>query len=153
MNKNTFEEEKFYLATCAAEKLEHLIPFVVTDPNGLINIDEFIPYRTLTVDLAKTKFGDFENFVREFKAHFAKEEAEMIVFRNIDRISSRKDRDSWEKMVKKGLKGEDFDCTLNEGVLATIPFSQIKLVGTCSRYPDYLKTMGNLGIGPDFSNY
>lgn len=153
MIKTTFEEEKQYLKDCASEELEYLIPFVITDPHGLVNLDDFIPYKTLTIDLAETKSGGFENFVREFYALFSKEEAEMVVIRNIDRISSRKDKESWKRMVKTGLKSENFNCILHNDDTATIPFAQIKIICTCSHYPDYLKKQGNLGIGPDFYRF
>ena len=149
--KRTFEEEKQYLADLASEKLEYLVPFVVTDPEEWVDVEEFIPYKTLSIDLAATKAGDFESFVKDFKKRFAEKEAEIVLIKNIDNISSRKDKLDWEQLVIVGLKSEDYTHLFNDASSRTVPFSKIRIICTCKSYPDYLKKRGNLGIGPDFT--
>lgn len=148
--ERTFEEETQYLADLASEKLEFLVPFVVTDPEGLVDVDKFIPYKTLSIDLAASKAGDFESYVKNFRKNFAESEAEIVLIKNIDNISSRKDKVDWEQLVITGLKSENFNCLFNDMSSHTVPFSKIRIICTCTNYPEYLKKRGNLGIGPIF---
>ena len=152
MSKRTFEEEKQYLADLASEKLEFLVPFVVTDPEGLVDVDKLIPYKPLSLDLAATKAGDFESYVKFFRKNFTESEADIVLIKNIDTISSRKDKTDWEHLIIKGLKSENFNCLFNDKSSHAIPFSKIRIICTCKSYPDYLKKRGNLGIGPNFTH-
>ena len=154
MCKRSIKQEKQYLADRTSEDLEWLVPFVVIDPQDLVKVEDYIPHRFICLDLSDTKAGDFDKFVRDFRKRHKQNpfEIEIILLKNIDNIRSRKDKNNWEALVITGMKAEDNNWIINDGLDDVfLPLSKIKVIGTCKIYPDYLKNRGNLGIGPDFS--
>ena len=148
MCKRSIEEEKQYLADLASEDPKWLVPFVVIDPLDLVKVEDYIPHSFICLDLSDTKSGDFDKFVRDFIKRYKQKPFKIILLKNIDNISSRKDKNNWEALVITGMKAENNNFGLDDVFL---PLSTIKVIGTCKIYPDYLKNRGNLGIGPDFS--
>lgn len=149
MTQYTLQETMDYLRDMATEEvLEYLNPFVVIDPHNLIRIEDYVEYPYYTIDLAQTKAGDLEKHVRKI----LKDKKSVVILKNIDAISSRKDKIAWQDLIIKALKGERFS-HVSENFDLSLPFDKIKAIGTCSVFPDYLRKRGNLGIGPDFSNY
>lgn len=140
--------EKIYLDDSASEEFQYIIPFVVTDPGHLVEISEYIPYPFTDIDLATVKAGDFKKFVADIHRN------PVVVFRNIDKIAGRKERDDWQALVVCGLKGEKktffVDDDMNDMV---VHFDKIKTMCTCSEYPEWLRSRGNLGIGPNFTRF
>lgn len=154
MCKRSIKQEKQYLADRASEDLEWLVPFVVIDPQDLVKVEDYIPhkYKFICLDLSDTKAGDFDKFVRDFRKRYEQNPFQIILLKNIDNIRSRKDKNNWEALVITGMKAEDNNWIINDGLDDVfLPLSKIKVIGTCKIYPDYLKNRGNLGIGPDFS--
>lgn len=148
MRQYSLQELKDYLRDCATETLDCLVPFVVTDPHNLITIDDYVEFPFYAVDLAQTKAGDLIKHIVKIR----KQNKPIVILKNIDTISSRKDKDAWQNLIIKALKGERLSL-VSDNYELSLPFDKIKAIGTCSVFPDYLRTRGNLGIGPDFSNY
>lgn len=152
MCKRSIKQEKQYLADLASESLEWLVPFVVIDPHDLVKVEDYIPHSFICLDLSDTKAGDFDIFVRDFRKRYEQNPFQIILLKNIDNIRSRKDKNNWEALVITGMKAEDNNWIINDGLDDVfLPLSKIKVIGTCKIYPDYLKNRGNLGIGPNFS--
>lgn len=149
----SFKEELEYLKDSASEELCYFIPFVVTDPDNIVDMEKYIPYSHRVIDLAQVKAGDLEIFL----GSLATGDVPLILFKNIDKISSRKDKEAWESVIVCGLKSENktfvFKNSETVGGLKKyeLPFDKIKIIGTCSVFPEYLTKRGNLGKGPDFS--
>ena len=149
----SLKQELDYLKDSASEELCCFIPFVVTDPGNMVAVEKYIPYPHRVIDLAQVKAGDLEKFLESI----ATADSPIILFRNIDKISSKKDKEAWESIIVCGLKSEKKTFVLKdsenvEGLKEyNLPFDKIKVIGTCSAFPEYLTKRGNLGKGPDFS--
>lgn len=136
-------------------EFEDFIPFVVTDPNNCVNIEEYIEEyiegSVLTIDLSAVKAGDIKEFARKINLG----DFRVVLFKNIDNIRSRKDKDAWLAIILTALKGESCYVLLNDKDLDEVymPFKKLKAICTCSQYPDYLRKRMNLGKGPDFSHF
>lgn len=145
----SLQETKDYLRDLASESLKYMTPFVIVDPKQISDIDGCISYPFLSIDLSTTKAGDIISYIKLIRSG----EYPIILFRNIDKISSRKDRGNWEQLIIMGLKAED-GTFLFDWKDYTIRFSKLRAICTCSKYPDYLKIRGNLGwVGVDFSPF
>lgn len=150
----TLDEKKEYLSDLASEELKYLVPFVVVDPDNIIKLEDYVNASYYSIDLAQTKAGEILNCIDQILSC----KYGIIIFNNIDKISSRKDKDDWKSLIVNGLKAEDrsFMFKSQEGSYGLtsrhIPFSHIRVICKCSSYPDYLKERGNLGwVGLDFS--
>lgn len=132
-------------------EFEDFIPFVVTDPNNCVNIEEYVEGSVLTIDLSAVKAGDIKEFARKINSG----DFRVVLFKNIDNIRSRKDKDAWLAIIVTALKGESCYILLNDKDLDEVymPFKKLKAICTCSQYPDYLRKRMNLGKGPDFSHF
>ena len=153
MNRTSLAEEIDILE--AFLEFEDFIPFVVTDPNNCVNIEEYIEEyiegSVLTIDLSAVKAGDIKEFARKINSG----DFRVVLFKNIDNIRSRKDKDAWLAIIVAALKGESCYVLLNDKDLDEVymPFKKLKAICTCSQYPDYLRKRMNLGKGRDFSHF
>ena len=136
------------------DPIESTSPFVIVDPFHKIVVEDIISIDILSIDLSKTKAGDIFHYLDEILS----KKYPVVLFKNIDNISSRKNKLDWESLIINGLKSEDktfmFESDNAIGGLKeyNIPFSKFKVICTCNIYPDYLKERGNLGwIGADIS--
>lgn len=151
---HTLEQNKEYLSDLISENPADMTSFVLVDPAHIITIGDYIKTPYISIDLAKTKAGDIVSRLDQMSSG----KYRIIVFNNIDRISSKKDKSDWESLIITGLK-EEKTCvvfTENDGFHGlkeyNVNFSELRVICTCSQYPDYLKTRGNLGwVGLDFS--
>lgn len=150
----SFNEELQYLKDLLPEDLDLATPFVITDPKGEVEIAEYIPHPFVEFDLSTMKAYNLEQFLKEIE----NTDKPFILLRNIGSISTLKDRQNWENMISSGLKSESktfiFKCSECVDGLKEyrLPFDKVKLICTCTEYPDYLKNKGNLGKGPDFTD-
>ncbi len=150
----TLEQNKEYLSDLISENTADMTSFVLVDPTHIITIGDYIKTPYLSIDLARTKARDIVSYLDQMISG----KYRFIVFNNIDRISSRKDKSDWESLIITGLKEEKtcFVFTSNDRVHGLkeyyVNFSELRVICTCSKYPDYLKTRANLGwVGLDFS--
>lgn len=143
-----------YLKDYLFAELNLLTPFVLIDPDGLVDLSEHIPYPYREYDLATMKDGELEKFLKEI-SHIDKP---IILLRNIESVSSLKEKEDWKNIIVDGLKEESKIFVLKNdeciGGLTEyrLPFDKVKLICTCHQYPDFLKNKGNLGKGPDFTH-
>ena len=49
-------------------EFEDFIPFVVTDPNNCVNIEEYVEGSVLTIDLSAVKAGDIKEIARKINS-------------------------------------------------------------------------------------
>ena len=89
MNRTSLAEQIDILE--AYLEFEDFIPFVVTDPNNCVNIEEYVEGSVLTIDLSAVKAGDIKEIARKINSG----DFRVVLFKNIDNIRSRKDKDAW----------------------------------------------------------
>ena len=149
---NSLEKTKELLKYQATMPFKYLSPFVVVDPGNLISIEDYMDYPALVIDLSETKAGGIPPFLEQVLTG----KYPIVIFKNIDKIYSRKDKQDWISMIMMGLKGESGHFIIDYKNITSryVPFSRVKVICTCSEYPDYLKKTGYRGwIGADFSKY
>ena len=99
----------------------------------------------LIINFNEITDGRLEEYLYEISSF----KHEIIIFLNIDKIFQGADMEYWESIITIALKQENYpiDFQDKEGNFKKyeLPFHKIKVVTTCSKYPDYLKDKGMLG--------
>lgn len=128
-------------------------PMIIINPQNELDMKREFPLSCLTINLAKVSKTDLKNIC--FKLSLGK--ISILYLKNIDKIPLNGNKDYWESIVIIGLKGEEYPIQIEteDGYFKEfiLPFDKIKLICTCSQYPDFLKDKGMLGYVFDFSNH
>lgn len=134
---------------------EQIVPLILILPNKSNKIRESnILLQSLTllfIDFDEIKYGDLEKWVTKISS----DKPETILFKNIDKIPVNSDKEYWESIITIALKKEEYPVMIEtqEGYYKTfiLPFDKIKIITTCSQYPEFLKRKGMLGYIVDLS--
>ena len=122
-------------------------PLIVIDPANKICWKDWLnSLSNISIDLSQLNNAGLEDFVINLSSNPSK----ILLLKNIDNISETKDKEYWESIITIGLKGEEYPIIIEtkEGYLKTfnLPLDKIKLITTCSHYPEFLKDKGTLGV-------
>ena len=132
---------------------DKIIKLIIIDPNQNSGLEDLIDFPYQIIDLNEVRYGELERWVSVISS----DKSSSILFKNIDKIPEDSMKDYWESIVIIGLKGEEYPIQIEteDGYFKEfiLPFDKIKLICTCSQYPDFLKDKGMLGYVFDFSNH
>lgn len=125
---------------------------VINSPNNL-EMEELITPPFLSIDLNSSIPNSLKEFIKEFTG----KNYEFLLLKSIDKIPEDSMKEYWESIITIGLKGEEYPIMIEtqEGYYKTfiLPFDKIKIITTCSQYPDFLKDKGTLGYIVDLSDH
>ena len=127
---------------------------IIIDPDDKINWEDALNrLPCLSVDLSQLNYPSLEDFIINLSSNLSK----VLLIKNIDKIPVNSDKEYWETIITIGLKGEEYPITIEtkDGYYKTfnLPFDRIRVITTCSQYPDYLKDKGMLGYILDLSDH
>lgn len=136
-------------------KPELRIPLILILPNKSNKKSE-VGILLKSTPLLSIDFNEIEgNVLENWVTKISLDKPPAILFKNIDKMPNNKEKDYWESIITIGLKGEEYPIQLEtkDGYYKTfnLPFDRIKLITTCSQYPEFLKDKGTLGYILDFS--
>lgn len=119
---------------------------IVIDPHNKVYWEDWLnSIPNILIDFSQLNNVSLEDFVVNLSTNISK----ILLIKNIDKISETKDKEYWESIITIGLKGEECPITIEtkEGYYKTfnLPLDKVKLITTCSQYPEFLKDKGTLG--------
>ena len=124
---------------------------VIDQKNKMCWEDWVINVPHISVDFSQPH----EICLEEFVSNVSSKSFQIIFIKNIDKIQKNKDKEYWESIVTIALKQEEYPIMIEtrEGYYKTfiLPFDKIKIITTCSQYPEFLKGKGMLGYMVDLS--
>ena len=108
------------------------------------------PFPYLIIDFNEINDRELEKYLQEISSL----KYQIILFHNIDKITLGGDKEYWESIITIALKQENYPIEVQdkEGYFKKfeLPFQDLKIITTCSKYPEFLKDKGILGEIIDF---